>query len=54
LARVVPLDLDLLQNRFESELRPNLGNPQRESLTLKLWIDAIKEESDSPRSFDDG
>jgi Nucleotidyltransferase of unknown function (DUF6036) len=44
LARVVPLDLDILQNRFESELRPNLGNQQRESLTLKLWIDAIKEE----------
>jgi hypothetical protein len=44
LARVVPLDLEILQTRFENELRPNLGNPQRESLTLQLWIDAIKEE----------
>jgi len=44
LARVVPLDLKILQTRFENELRPNLGNPQRESLTLRLWIDAIKED----------
>jgi hypothetical protein len=49
LARVVPLDLDILQTRFESELRPNLGNPQRESLTLRLWIDAIREESATRR-----
>jgi hypothetical protein len=44
LARVVPLDLHILETRFESELRPNLGNPQRESLTLQLWMDAIREE----------
>ncbi|SRR6266545_1281704 len=49
LARVVPLDLDILQTRFESELRPNFGNPQQESLTLRLWIDAIKEESATRR-----
>ena len=44
LASVVPLDLEILQTRFETELSPYLGNPQRESLTLELWIDAIKEE----------
>jgi hypothetical protein len=44
LASVVPLDLEILQTRFENELRPYLGNPQRESLTLELWIDAINEE----------
>jgi uncharacterized nucleotidyltransferase DUF6036 len=44
LARTVPLDLDVLRKRYEDELRPYLGNPQREDLTLNLWIDAIKEE----------
>jgi hypothetical protein len=24
-------------------MRPCLGNPEREDLTLKLWIDAIEE-----------
>jgi len=44
LARVVPLDLETLRRRFEEEVRPNLAIPERESLTLQLWIDAIKEE----------
>jgi hypothetical protein len=44
LARVVPLDLDILESRFQDELKPNLGNPQRESLTLRLWIEAINED----------
>lgn len=26
------------------ELRPLLGNPEREDLTLRLWIEAIEEE----------
>jgi hypothetical protein len=26
------------------ELRPLLGNPEREDLTLRLWIDAIEED----------
>ena len=44
LARVVPFDLELLRSRFEDELKPDLGNPEREGLTLQLWIDAIEEE----------
>jgi hypothetical protein len=44
LARTVPLDMDVLRKRYETELRPYLGNPDREDLTLKLWIDAIEEE----------
>lgn len=44
LARVVPLDLETLRRRFEDELRPNLAIPDREALTLQLWIDAIREE----------
>ena len=44
LARVVPFDLETLRRRFEVELRPNLGIPDREALTLQLWIDSIEEE----------
>ena len=44
LARAVPLDLNILRDRYEQELRPDLGNPQREDLTLNLWIESIEEE----------
>jgi hypothetical protein len=44
LARTVPFDLDLFRERYQSELRPYLGNPKREDLTLKLWIEAISED----------
>ena len=43
LARVVPFDLDTLEQRYRNELRVHLGNPAREDLTLKLWIDMIDE-----------
>lgn len=41
--------LAVLQHRYEQELRPNLGNPEREDLTLKLWIEAIQEERGQAR-----
>jgi hypothetical protein len=44
LARAIPFDLDILRKRYQAELRPYLGNPKREDLTLKLWIDAIEED----------
>ena len=44
LARSFPLDLNVLTERYEKELRPDLGNPGREDLTLKLWIEALEEE----------
>jgi uncharacterized nucleotidyltransferase DUF6036 len=44
LARIVPFDLDVLRDRYEKELRPILGNPDREDLTLQLWREAIEEE----------
>lgn len=44
LARTVPLDPEVLTERYQKELRWQLGNPEREDLTLKLWIDAIEEE----------
>jgi hypothetical protein len=42
LADVVPFDLEILLTRYR-EMRPALGNPEREDLTLKLWIEAIEE-----------
>jgi len=44
LARTIPFDLDLLKDRYLKELRPLLGNPEREDLTLRLWIEAIEED----------
>ncbi len=44
LARVTPFDIEILKERYEKELRVYLGNPEREDLTLKLWIEAIEEE----------
>lgn len=46
-ARTVPFDLALLRERYERELRPYLGNPAREDLTLRLWVEAIEEERNS-------
>jgi hypothetical protein len=46
-AQTVPLDLDVLKERYQKELRPYLGNPEREDLTLKLWIEIIEEERSS-------
>lgn len=44
LAKIVPLELDVLKNRYHQELRWQLGNPEREDLTLRLWTEAIQEE----------
>jgi hypothetical protein len=44
IARTVPVDTAILQERYQKELRPYLGNPEREDLTLQLWIEAIEEE----------
>jgi hypothetical protein len=44
LALVVPFDLNMLQERYDKEMRLYLGRPEREDLTLKLWIEAIEEE----------
>jgi hypothetical protein len=44
LARTIPFDFDVLKERYEKELRPWLGNPTREDLTLRLWLEAIAEE----------
>jgi hypothetical protein len=47
LARVVPFDLEVLSQRYHDELRVYLGNPEREDLTLQLWVDMIREDRSS-------
>ena len=43
LADTVPLDVSVLRQRYREELRPYLGNPAREDLTVDLWVEAIGE-----------
>jgi hypothetical protein len=42
LFKTLKLDLDVLQDRYQKELRPNLGVPAREDLTMRLWIDMLQ------------
>jgi hypothetical protein len=44
LARSVPLHPEVLEERYTSELRWQLGQPEREDLTLRLWIEMILED----------
>jgi Nucleotidyltransferase of unknown function (DUF6036) len=44
LARTVPLDLEVLGERYQKEWRCQLGNPEREDLTIRLWIEIIAED----------
>lgn len=45
LARKAPLDLKVLKERYEQELRSHItGDPKRHDLTLQLWIEMIEEE----------
>lgn len=41
LARAVPLDLVVLENRYHSELRPYLANAERHDLTMRLWLEML-------------
>ena len=50
LARECQLDLDQLEDRYQRELRPVvIGSPEKHDSTLRLWIDAIREERHSHR-----
>lgn len=44
LAGAIPFDLNVLQKRYHKELRAYLFVPEREDLTLKLWVEMIEEE----------
>ena len=43
LATAVPLEPSLLKQRYGREMRPYLGRPEREDLTLDLWLEIIAE-----------
>jgi len=43
LGRTIPLDLAILQQRYDTELRWQLGRPDREDLTMKLWMEMLSE-----------
>lgn len=43
LADAVPLDLSILKNRYTDEMRAYLGRPEREDVTLQLWIEIVEE-----------
>jgi Nucleotidyltransferase of unknown function (DUF6036) len=44
LARTIPFDLNILRKRYTTELRPYLGNPAREDLSLQFWMEDIEED----------
>jgi len=41
LARAAQVDMTVLENRYHSEFRPDLANPERHDLTLKLWLEML-------------
>lgn len=41
LARAAPLDLSVLESRYQSELRPYLANTDRHDLTMRLWHEML-------------
>ena len=43
LARGPGLDVEILQQRYRQELRPKIGRPDRDDLTLHLWLEIIEE-----------
>ncbi len=43
LAQGPGLEVAILEQRYRDELRRQLGNPEREDLTLELWIEMITE-----------
>jgi hypothetical protein len=44
LARKTNMDLSLLKNRYEVEMRPYFGAPEKHDTTLRIWIEMIEEE----------
>jgi hypothetical protein len=41
LARAAPLDLSVLESRYNAELRPYLANTNRHDLTMRLWLEML-------------
>jgi hypothetical protein len=42
LFRKLGLNAEVLKQRYQTELRLNLGRPEREDLTLKIWIEIFE------------
>jgi len=49
LARGPRLDVEILKERYRQELRPKIGKPDRDDLTLGLWVEMIEEIQSSER-----
>jgi hypothetical protein len=48
LARRIPFDLKLLQERYTEELRPDLtGIPENQDAILRLWVEMIQQDRQS-------
>ena len=45
----MPLDVAVLRERYQNEMRSYVGVPEREDLTLELWIDIIQEAQQARR-----
>ena len=43
LARTTPFDVSILEARYRAELRWQLGRPDREDLTMRLWLEMLSE-----------
>jgi len=43
LGTAVPLNVTVLRDRYQREMRPYVNVPEREDLTLELWIEMILE-----------
>jgi hypothetical protein len=41
----VPLDANVLERRYKQELRPYLAYIERHDLTIGLWIEMLREQS---------
>ncbi|MGH9793512.1 MAG: DUF6036 family nucleotidyltransferase [Candidatus Acidiferrales bacterium] len=41
LARAIPLEANVLRERYKKELRPYLANEARHDLTLRLWLEDL-------------
>jgi len=49
LARVAPFGLDLLRQRYQVEMRRQLGRPDREDFTFQTWIEMIQEDRENSK-----
>lgn len=46
----IPLDVSILRDRYQREMRGYLSRPEREDLTLDLWMEIIQEAQRTPRA----